>query len=122
MKRLLISAFCALIVCGFLPVESSSQISNLGNTITGKKNKNVQQDPNAPADLSNVDKDKIARIEQMPDVQDAIEQEWDQLRKSDMQLAYGVNLTENLGMSQDALAADSFDRQRLYVTRSCRAT
>ncbi len=115
MKRLLISAFCALIVCGFLPVESSSQISNLGNTITGKKNKNVQQDPNAPADLSNVDKDKIARIEQMPDVQDAIEQEWDQLRKSDMQLAYGVNLTENLGMSQDALAADSFDRQRLYV-------
>jgi predicted Zn-dependent protease len=115
MKRLLASTFCALLVCGVLPAQStSSQISNLGNAITGKK-KNAQPDPNAPTDLSNVDKDKIARIEQMPEVQDAIQQEWDQLRKSDMQLAYGVNLTENWGMSQDAIAGDSFDRQRLYV-------
>jgi predicted Zn-dependent protease len=51
----------------------------------------------------------------MSDVQDAIQQEWDLLRKSDMQLAYGVNLTENWGMSQDSIAGDSFDRQRLYV-------
>ena len=115
MKRLLASTFCALLVCGFLPTQSSAQIGNLGNAISGKKNKNSQQDPNAAADLSNVDKDKIARIEQMPDVQDAIEQEWDLLRKSDMQLAYGVNLTENWGMSQDAIAGDAFDRQRLYV-------
>ena len=114
MKRLLAGIFCALLVCGVLPAQSS-QLSNLGNAITGKKNKNNQQDPNAAADLSNVDKDKIARIEAMPDVQDAIEQEWDQLRKSDMQLAYGVNLTENWGMSQDAIAGDAFDRQRLYV-------
>ena len=48
-------------------------------------------------------------------MQDAIEQEWDQPRKSDMQLAYGINLTENWGMFQDAIAGDSFDRQRLYV-------
>jgi hypothetical protein len=115
MKRLLASTLLALLVCGVLPAQStSSQISNLGNAITGKK-KNAQPDPNAPTDLSNVDKDKIARIEQMPEVQDAIQQEWDQLRKSDMQLAYGVNLTENWGMSQDAIAGDSFDRQRLYV-------
>ena len=102
-----------------MPAQTTSssgvtQISNLGNAITGKK-KNAQQDPNAAIDLSNVDKDKIARIEQMPEVQDAIQQEWDQLRKSDMQLAYGVNLTENWGMSQDTIAGDSFDRQRLYV-------
>ena len=113
MKRLLASTFCALLVCGVLPAQStSSQISNLGNVLTGKQKKGAQPDPN---DLSNVDKDKIARIEQMSDVQDAIQQEWDQLRKSDMQLAYGVNLTENWGMSQDAIAGDSFDRQRLYV-------
>ena len=115
MKRLLASTFCALLVCGLLPAQSSSQLGNLGNAITGKKNKNAQQDPNAAADLSNVDKDKIARIEQMPDVQDAIQQEWDLLRKSDMQLAYGVNLTESWGMSQDSIAGDAFDRQRLYV-------
>ena len=117
MKRLLASTFCALLVCGVLPAQSTSssgvsQISNLGNVLTGKQKKGAQPDPN---DLSNVDKDKIARIEQMSDVQDAIQQEWDQLRKSDMQLAYGVNLTENWGMSQDAIAGDSFDRQRLYV-------
>jgi predicted Zn-dependent protease len=115
MKRLLISTFCALLVCAVMPAKSSAQLSNLGNAISGKKNKNAPQDPNAAADLSNVDKDKIARVEQMPDVQDAIEQEWDQLRKSDMQLAYGVNLTENWGMSQDSIAGDAFDRQRLYV-------
>ncbi len=114
MKRLLASIFCALLICGVLHAQSS-QLSNLGNAITGKKNKNAQQDPNAAADLSNVDKDKVARIEAMPEVQDAIEQEWDLLRKSDMQLAYGVNLTENWGMSQDAIAGDAFDRQRVYV-------
>jgi hypothetical protein len=113
MKRLLAIAFCALLVCEVLPAQSTS--SQIGNLISGKKNKNAQQDPNAAADLSNVDKDKIARIEQMPDVQDAIQQEWDLLRKSDMQLAYGVNLTESWGMSQDAIAGDAFDRQRLYV-------
>jgi predicted Zn-dependent protease len=120
MKRLLAITFCALLVCGVLPAQTTSssgvsQISNLGNTITGKKQKNAQPDPNAPADLSNVDKDKIAHIEQMPDVQDAIQQEWDQLRKNDMLLAYGINLTENWGMAQDTIAGDSFDRQRLYV-------
>jgi predicted Zn-dependent protease len=120
MKRLLASAFCALLVCGVLPAQTTSssgvsQISNLGNVITGKQKKNAQPDPNAPTDLSNVDKDKIARIEQMADVQDAIQQEWDQLRKNDMQLAYGINLTENWGMAQDTIAGDSFDRQRLYV-------
>ena len=114
MKRLLATTFCALFLCGVLPAQNSSGVSQIGNVLTGKK-KNAQPDPNAAADLSNVDKDKIARIEQMPDVQDAIQQEWDLLRKSDMQLAYGVNLTESWGMSQDAIAGDSFDRQRLYV-------
>jgi predicted Zn-dependent protease len=121
MKRLLASAFCVLLLCAVSPAQNTptstssspaSQITNLGNVLTGKQKKGAQQDPN---DLSNVDKDKIARVEQMPDVQDAIQQEWDQLRKSDMQLAYGVNLTENWGMSQDTVVGDSFDRQRLYV-------
>jgi predicted Zn-dependent protease len=129
MQRLLASAFCVLLLCAVAPAQTTStttptttsssgsgvsQISNLGNTITGKK-KNGQPDPNAPVDLSNVDKDKIARIEQMPEVQDAIQQEWDQLRKNDMLLAYGINLTENWSMAQDVVAGDSFDRQRLYV-------
>jgi predicted Zn-dependent protease len=124
MKRLLAIAFCVLLLCAVAPAQTTTtstqsspvnQITNLGNAITGKKQKNAQQDPNAPVDLSNVDKDKIARIEQMADVQDAIQQEWDQLRKNDMQLAYGINLTENWGMAQDTVAGDSFDRQRLYV-------
>ena len=50
--------------------------------LTGKKNKNAQQDPNAAADLSNVDKDKVASIEPMPEVQDAIEQEWDRCARA----------------------------------------
>lgn len=121
MKRLLASAFCVLLLCAFAPAQSDtnssgiSELGNLGNVLTGKQKKGAQQNPNAPIDLSNVDKDKIARVEQMPDVQDAIQQEWDQLRKNDMLLAYGINLTGNWGMSQDAVSGDSFDRQRLYV-------
>jgi predicted Zn-dependent protease len=109
MKRLLAFTFCALLVCGVTAPPSSAQASQITNALSGKQKKG--QDPN---DLSNVDKDKIARIEQMPEVQDAIQREWDTLRRNDMQLAYGINLTENMGLSQDAASGDSFDRQRLY--------
>ena len=112
MKRLLAIVFCALLLCGVSVRQSSAQINQLGNVLTGKQKKG--QDANAPADLSNVDKDKIARIEQMPEVADAIQQEWDELRRNDMQLAYGINLTENMGLAQDSLGGDSFDRQHLY--------
>ena len=108
MKRLLAIAFCALLICGVTMPLASAQIGQLSNALSGKKK---QQDPN---DLSNVDKDKIARIEAMPEVQDSIQQEWDTLRRNDMQLAYGINLTANKGLAQDAAAGDSFDQQRLY--------
>lgn len=112
MYKPLTVALCAVLFCGVSTPKSSAQLNQLGNALSGKQKK--AQDPNAPADLSNVDKDKVARIEQMPEVQDLIQQEWDALRKSDMQLAYGINLTENLGVSQDSVLGDSFDRQRLY--------
>jgi len=110
MKRLLAIAFCALLVCGVTAPPSSAQMSQLTNALSGKNKKG--QDPN---DISNVDKDKIARVEQMPEVQDSIQQEWDTLRRNDMQLAYGINLTGNMGLSQDAASGDAFDRQRLYA-------
>jgi hypothetical protein len=110
MRRLLAIAFCALLLCGVSALTSSAQLGQLGNALSGKQKKG--QD--GPVDLSGVDKDKIARIEAMPDVQDAIQDEWDQLRRNDMQLAYGINLTENQGLSQDSLSGDAFDRQRLY--------
>jgi len=109
MKRLLAIAFCALLVCGVTARSSSAQMSQITNALSGKGKK--PQDPN---DISNVDKDKIARIEAMPEVADAVQQEWDTLRRNDMQLAYGINLTSNMGLAQDAASGDSFDRQRLY--------
>src|ERR1039458_1683000 len=108
MKRLLVIALGALLFCGVLVPTTSAQVSQITNALSGKKK---GQDPN---DISNVDKDKIARIEAMPEVQDAIQQEWDTLRRNDMQLAYGINLTSNMGLAQDAASGDSFDRQRLY--------
>ncbi len=110
MKRLLAIAFCALLFLGVTAAPSPAQVSQLTNALSGKGKK--QTDPN---DISNVDKDKIAHIEQMPEIQDSIQQEWDTLRRNDMQLAYGINLTENMGLSQDAASGDSFDRQRLYA-------
>ncbi len=110
MSRHLVFTLCALLFCGVSVPQSSAQASQLNSILTGKQKKGQE----GPIDLSNVDKDKIARIEQMPEVQDAIQQEWDALRRNDMQLAYGINLTENMGLSQDSLTGDSFDRQRLY--------
>ncbi|HVN93528.1 MAG TPA: M48 family metalloprotease [Terracidiphilus sp.] len=110
MKRLLAIALGAVFFCGVSVPTTSAQLGEIGNALS--KNKKQQTDPN---DISNVDKDKIVRIEAMPEVADAIQQEWDQLRRNDMQLAYGINLTEHMGLSQDASAGDSFDRQRLYA-------
>jgi predicted Zn-dependent protease len=110
-RRLLVLSLSAVLLCGVSVSSTQAQVSQLGNVLNGKQKK---PDPNAPIDLSNVDKDKIQRIEQMPEVQDAIQQEWDQLRRSDMELAYGINLTENMSMAQDARGEDAFDRQRLY--------
>jgi predicted Zn-dependent protease len=100
-------ALCAVLLCGVSTPICSPQITGV---LSGKQKKG--QD--GAIDLSTVDKDKIAKIEQMPEVEDAIQQEWDTLRRNDMQLAYGINLTENLGLSQDNFTADNFDRQRLY--------
>lgn len=110
MSKPLTFALCIVLLCGVTAPEISAQANPLGSVIPGKQKKG--QD--AAVDLSTVDKDKIARIEQMPEVQDAIQQEWDSLRRNDMQLAYGINLTENMGVSQDSVSAESFDRQRLY--------
>jgi predicted Zn-dependent protease len=98
-------ALCAALLCGAAPIVSAQ----IPGVLSGKQKKT--QD--GSVDLSAVDKEKIAKVEQMPEVQDAIEQQWDALRRNDMMLAYGVNLTANLGLSQDS-AGDSFDRQRLY--------
>lgn len=88
----------------YSPVEPARGV------LSGKQKKGQE----GTADLSTVDREKLAKIEQMPEVQDAIDQEWDALRKNDMLLAYGINLTANWGLSQDNIAGDSFDRQRLY--------
>lgn len=112
MYKPLTVVLCSLVLCVVSAPKATAQLSQIGGMLSGKGKK--AQDANAPADLSNVDKDKIAKVEQMPEVQDAIEQEWDALRKNDMQLAYGINLTENMGLAQEGSSGDSFDRQRLY--------
>ncbi len=111
MYKTFTAALCAVLLCGASATKSPAQLSQIGNVLSGKQKK---PDANAPADLSSVDKDKIARIEAMPEVADAIQEQWDSVRRTDMQLAYGINLTENLGVSQDNISADQFDRQRLY--------
>ncbi len=69
MPRPLVFTLCALLLCGVSVPQSSAQASQLNGILTGKQKKGQE----GPIDLSNVDKDKIARIEQMPEVQDAIQ-------------------------------------------------
>ncbi len=110
MYKPLTITLCALLLCGVSAPKSIAQLSPLGGVMSGKQKKGQE----GTADLSTVDREKLAKIEQMPEVQDAIDQEWDALRKNDMLLAYGINLTANWGLSQDNISGDAFDRQRLY--------
>lgn len=109
MSKPLTIALCTVLLCGVSAPISFAQLSPLGGVLSGKQKKGQET-----TDLSTVDREKIAKIEQMPEVQDAIDQQWDALRRNDMMLAYGINLTANAGLSQDAGSGDSFDRQRLY--------
>ena len=118
MYKPLTIALCALLLCGVSAPKSSAQLSQLGNALSGKQKKGQE----GPADLSTVDKDKIARIEQMPEVQDAIQQEWDDLRKNDMQLAYGINLTENWGCRRTMFPATPLTGSASMAIRRFKAT
>jgi predicted Zn-dependent protease len=79
--------------------------------LTGKKK------PPSMSQLANLtenDKERLAKIEAMPEIQRAIQEQWDETRRGDLQMAYSINLTENWGMIGDNVRDDSFDRQRLY--------
>ncbi len=92
----------------FRPLKSPAQI---GSVLNGKKK------PPTVSQLSNLtenDKERVAKIEASPEIQRLIQEEWDEVRRGDLQMAYSINLTENWGLMQDNVRDDSFDRQRLY--------
>jgi len=103
---------CLLLLLGVSSPKSSAQGvgSQVTNVLTGKKKVSVSQLSN----LTESDKERVAKIEAMPEIQQAIQEEWDETRRADLQMAYSINLTENWGIVQDNVRDDSFDRQRLY--------
>lgn len=111
MKKPLSILFCLLLLCGVSSIQSSAQGNAVTNVLTGKKKApSVSQLSN----LTESDKERVAKIEANPEIQKSIQDEWDETRRSDMQMAYSINLTENWGVIQDNVRDDSFDRQRLY--------
>jgi predicted Zn-dependent protease len=111
-KKPLSIAICLALLCGVSSLQSPAQIgSSVGNVLTGKKK------PPSVSQLANLtenDKERVAKIEATPEIQRAIQEEWDETRRADLQMAYSINLTENWGVIQDNVRDDSFDRQRLY--------
>jgi hypothetical protein len=91
-----------------LQAQAGSQVTDV---LTGKK-----KGPSAQtlANLTENDKERLAKIEATPEIQQSIQSQWDEVRRADLQMAYSINLTENWGMIQDNVRDDSFDRQRLY--------
>jgi predicted Zn-dependent protease len=110
-KKPLSIFFCLLLLCGVSSPKSSAQGNAVTNVLTGKKK---PPSVNQLANLTESDKERVAKIEAMPEIQKAIQDEWDETRRSDLQMAYSINLTENWGVIQDNIRDDSFDRQRLY--------
>ncbi len=112
MHRSLVVAVCVLSLSGVSSLQSSAQAgSQVTDVLTGKKKAPSVQ---SLANLTESDKERVAKIEATPEIQQAIQAEWDEARRADLQMAYSINLTENWGMIQDNLRDDSFDRQRLY--------
>ena len=112
MKKPLFVSLCLLLLCGVSSPKSSAQIgSSVTSVLTGKKR---PPSVNQLANLTENDKERVAKIEAMPEIQKAIQDEWDETRRADLQMAYSINLTENWGVVQDNVRDDSFDRQRLY--------
>lgn len=113
MHRSLAVSIATLLFCVASAIPSSAQGvgSQVTNVLTGKKKGPSVQ---SLANLTENDKERVAKIEQMPEIQSAIQLEWDETRRADLQMAYSINLTENWGVIQDNLRDDSFDRQRLY--------
>ncbi len=108
MRKPLSIAICLVLLCGVSSLKSSAQI---GSVLSGKKKPpSISQ----MANMTENDKERLAKIEANPDILRAIQEEWDETRRGDMQMAYSINLTENWGMMQDNVRDDSFDRQRLY--------
>ncbi len=107
MRKPLCIALC-LFLFGVSSLKSPAQI---GSVLNGKKK------PPTVSQLSNLtenDKERVAKIEASPEIQRLIQEEWDEVRRGDLQMAYSINLTENWGLMQDNVRDDSFDRQRLY--------
>jgi len=85
--------------------------SQVTNVLTGKKK---PPSVNQLANLTESDKERVAKIEATPEIQESIQDAWDEARRADMQMAYSINLTESWGNLGDNARDDSFDRQRLY--------
>ena len=113
MKKPLASVFCLLLLTGVSLPRSSAQgvATQVTNVLTGKKK---GPSVSSLANLTESDKERVAKIEAMPEIQQAIQEEWDETRRADLQMAYSINLTENWGAVGDNVRDDSFDRQRLY--------
>ena len=112
MRKPLYILACLLPLCGVSSPKSSAQIgSSVANVFSGKKK---PPSVNQLANLTESDKERVAKIEAMPEIQQQIQEEWDEARRADLQMAYSINLTENWGVVQDNSRDDSFDRQRLY--------
>jgi predicted Zn-dependent protease len=112
-KKPLSLVFYLLLLCAVSAPKLSAQSvgSQVGNVLTGKKK------PPSMSQLANLtenDKERVAKIEATPEIQQQIADEWDEARRADLQMAYSINLTENWGIIQDTSRDDSFDRQRLY--------
>jgi predicted Zn-dependent protease len=102
----MIVVFCAILLCGIAPAKASAQLGGL----LGKK----KADDSKPMDYSESDKQRLAKIEQMPEIREDIQKQWDDARTADLDAAYNINLTASWGTLAQGSPDDSPDRQRLY--------
>src|SRR5437899_11584499 len=56
-----------------------------------EKNKEAAAESDTPPEFSAKDKEKMEELAQKPEIKDAIDKEWEDTRREDMEVAYAVN-------------------------------
>ncbi len=105
-----VKALITLMLVGLLlPIAAPAQLGGL----LGKK-KASSEISTKPADLSEADKALMGKIEQMPEIQDRIQKEWDEQRRNDLDKVYGINRTEHWAFDSSPTEKAGLDIVRLY--------
>jgi predicted Zn-dependent protease len=109
MRKSMVYTLSLLLFGSMFPTASPAQLGGMFN-----KNKKPDTPSTTAPVYSDADKAMLAKIEQMPDIQEKIQTEWTERRQKDLDLAAYINQTVDWGKTQNRIEDHATQTQRLY--------